>query len=695
MIYYLVNIFLSAFLLFQIQPMIAKYILPWFGGTPMVWSTVQMFFQALLTGGYAYAYWLTDRSRGRSREAVHLGLLALAFVQMLVLGFIWASPVTPDASWRPGSSAFPVWEIVKILAISVGPAYFLLSTNSPIIQSWFSRARPGRSPYALYAFSNVGSLLGLLTYPVFVEPNLGLATQGWVWSLGFGLFILLTGYGALRSLRSKAARDPGPAPVIEAGPRPGRGVQAMWLALSAAASLMMLATTGHITQEVAVIPFLWVLPLSLYLLTFIIAFSDERWYFRRATWIVFYVSTLFFAFALVRGPRLGVPLQLLIYLATLFFAALISHSELYRLRPHPAYLTRFYLMVSVGGALGGIFVSLVAPLIFNGFWELSLSLLFTWGLIVVLRSREASEQVKAFFHRHRLKLAGVGVVLLALTGTAFSLASQNTFFAERNFYGVVRVDQITDDGGRTVYRMVHGITVHGLQYQDPASSRKPTAYFTETSGVGLAILNHPRRGQGMRVGVIGMGIGVLASYAQEGDVYRFYEINPAAIRLAKGEGGYFTFLSGSPATIEVLAGDARISMERELENGQSQQYDLLVLDAFSSDSIPVHLIDSEAFDLYLKHLAPDGLLALHITNNYLDLRPVVWKLAGHYGLQVVYIEDAGSGKTVFPSQWMLVARDPAWFDIPAIAARADRMTGFTTDIPLWTDAYNNLFRILR
>jgi hypothetical protein len=696
MIFYILNIFLSAFLLFQIQPMIARYILPWFGGTPAVWSTVQMYFQMLLTGGYAYANWMIGRNRVARRELIHVILLGLTLVQIITLGFLWNSPVTPGLSWRPQGISFPIWEVFKLLTISVGPAYFLLSTNSPIMQAWFTRAYPQRSPYALYALSNVGSLLALVTYPIFVEPNIALAGQGWMWSAGFMLFALITGFGALRSLRTKRF-EPTDAPVpAEPVPAPGGAVQVLWLALSACASILLLATTSHITQEVAVIPFLWVLPLTVYLLTFVIAFSDEKWYPREFVFVAFYITTLLFAFALVRGPYLSVPVQVSIYALTLFFAALTCHGEIYRLRPHPSYLTRFYLMVSIGGALGGIFVNLVAPYIFKGFWELPLGILLAWGLIMYLRISQGPATARRFLRRNRLAISLGGLAALSIVGLAFAILSRSTLFVERNFYGLVRVDKaVIESTGQPVYKMVHGITVHGVQYLDPALKRKPTAYFTEQSGVGLAILNHPRREQGMRVGVVGMGIGVLAAYSQAGDVYRLYEINPAAIRLAQGEGGYFSFLKDSPAQVYVIPGDGRISLEQELQTGGSNQFDLLILDAFSSDSVPVHLIDEQAFAIYLEHLKPDGMLAMNITNNYLDLRPVAWKLAERFGLRMVYIINTGDGQTAYTSQWVLLARDPAMLNNPAIANRVTGMDDFNKSLPLWTDNYSNLFQILR
>ena len=696
MFFYILNIFLSAFLLFQIQPMIAKYILPWFGGTPAVWSTVQMYFQLLLTGGYAYANWMISSKRSALRERIHVILLIFVFAQVVVLGFLWKSPISPDLSWRPLGISYPVWEIFKLLTISVGPAYFLLSTNSPIMQAWFSRAYPQRSPYVLYALSNAGSLLALVTYPILVEPRLTLIGQGWMWSSGVMLFALFTLFGTLRSLRTHRQDAPALEVVKETIPPLKNRTQFLWLALSACASILLLATTSHITQEVAVIPFLWVLPLTAYLLTFIIAFSDEKWYPRQAVFIAFYLSTLLFAFALVRGPRIGVPLQVVIYTLTLFLAALACHGELYRLRPHPSQLTKFYLMVSIGGALGGIFVTLIAPILFKGYWELPLGILFAWGLLMYIRISLGPVGRRAFFLRNRAALSIGAVLVLGIIAGAFAIVSREILFVERNFYGLIRVDKtIIASSGQPVYKMVHGITEHGVQFIDPALKRKTTAYFTEQSGAGLAFLNHPKRGNNMRVGVIGMGIGVLAAYSQPGDAYRFYEINPAAIRLAEGEGGYFSFLSDSPAKMDVIPGDGRISLEQELKTGGSNQFDILILDAFSSDSIPVHLIDKEAFEIYLEHLKQNGLLGINVTNNYIDLRSVAWQLAQQFGLQMVYISNPGDGQAGYTSQWILMTRDTSYFEIPAIKNRITVSDDFNKNLPIWTDDYSNLFLLLK
>jgi hypothetical protein len=695
MAYFTISIFLSAFLLFQVQPMIAKYILPWFGGTPAVWSTVMLFFQILLTGGYAYASWL---NRSRRREIVHLVLLGLSLVIMVILGLTWKSPITPSVSWKPEAGASPIWEIFKLLTVSVGLPYFLISSNSPLVQSWFTQAFPGQTAYRLYALSNAGSLIALMTYPVLVEPYLSLAWQGRLWSLMYLVYAGLASYGAIRVLRTKLKRSPHILPLrAELAQRPKMRDYFLWIALAAIASILLLATTNYITQDVAVIPFLWVLPMTIYLLSFVLTFSGGRWYSRQIYVVLFFVAIILYVWAIVNPSDVSTMLQLGILSLLLFTACMICHGELYNLRPNSWYLTTFYLMVSIGGALGGFLINFVAPFFFKGYWELPIGYIACWSLFLVV----------VFFnrtpHHSRLVFVANGVLfistLLILGMIAFIYVYSDlheSLGSWRNFYGVIRVKEFGLPGlDSHNYALVHGRTIHGLQLLDTEQLDVPTAYYGEASGVGLAILNHPKHGGGMRLGILGLGIGTLSAYGQQGDVYRFYEINPVVVRLAEGEGGYFHYLQDTQAKVEIILGDARLSLERELAEEQLQQYDVMVLDVFSSDSIPVHLLDEQSFSLYLKHLAPDGILAVHITNRYLDLVPVVWTLADNFSLSRVLINDSGNGTTIFPSIWMLLARDPAILQAPAINARATPMLNYTPHIRLWTDDFSNLFQILK
>ena len=713
MAYFAVCIFLSAFLLFQVEPMIAKLILPWFGGSSAVWSTVVLFFQGLLTGGYAYADWLLHKAR--RREIIHLVLLGVSLGLMFVLGFVWKSPITPSSNWRPLGSDSPIWGIFRLLFISVGLPYFLLSSNSPLIQAWFDRAYPAKTAYRLYALSNLGSLLGLVTYPVLIEPYLTLAWQGRIWSMVYVLYAGLAAYGAVKALRVRpgglhpiaVASDNAAASLTE-GSRPGVKQYILWIALAATASILLLAVTSEITQEVAVIPFLWVLPMTIYLLTFVLAFSGERWYSRQVYLLLFFASTLLAGWALAHSDNLSVIEQIGIYGLVLFSACMVCHGELFRMRPHPVHLTSFYFMVSIGGALGGALINFVAPYIFKGFWELPLGLALCWLVfLLVTLNRKPSWPNRWVFIANEVLLLSAFVIAGVRSYQLIRSDLGNDLLIERNFYGVLRVRQkdfyavipIPLEGRNiTAYHrfaLIHGVTIHGYQFHDDTLRDLPTSYYGKSSGAGLAIIDHPNRGKGMRVGVLGLGVGTLAQYGQPGDVYRFYEINPAVIRLAEGENGYFSFLADSQAKVEIVPGDARLSMEQELAAGKNQNYDVLAVDVFSSDSIPVHLLDEEAFQVYLQQLSPQGILAIHISNRRLDLVPVVWTLANHFNLARVLINDPGDGVITYPSSWILLASDPNLLANPAIASRAESMDNYVSHVRLWTEDYNNLFQILK
>jgi hypothetical protein len=683
------SIFLSAFLLFQVQPMIGKAILPWFGGTPAVWSTVMLFFEVLLTGGYAYAYWLIGRVKAERQAVLHSLFLAAALLVLLTLALTWASPITPGASWEPSDVRSPVLDIFRSLIVSVGLPYFILAANGPLMQAWFSRQFPEQSYARLYALSNFGSLLGLLAYPALVEPLFSLKAQGWIWSIGFLLFALLTVRIAFARNRPRISAQPAADPIAREAP-PAFALKALWVALAATASLFLLAVTNQISQEVAVIPFLWVLPLALYLLSFMITFSGERWYPRTFFAAVFLLSAGLTLVVMLNATAIQVVWQILAYCLLLFAACMVCHGELYRLRPPAQHLTTFYLMVSIGGACGGIFVSLVAPVIFNGYWEFFVALAMTIAIVLTVLRSSGEPVARA---RFIVTVFGLVTVMLAL----LSITSSSALFSQRNFYGVIRVRELIPDGSTArAYVMSHGITAHGLQFIDPVLRRLPTTYYVPEAGAGLAILHHPRYGNApMRVGLLGLGVGTLAAYAQPGDEYRLYEINPVVIALAQGQEGYFSFLADSDAEITIIPGDARISLKRELAAGQGQDFHMLVLDTFSSDSIPVHLVTREAFTVYLAHLAPDGIIAAHITNLHLDLQPVFWQLAQYHNLSMVRVNYPGDSQGGYASHWILLAREPALLNTPAIQQHAVDLRGYSTGIRLWTDDYSNLFQILK
>ena len=711
--FYAFSVLLSAFLLFQIQPMIGKYILPWFGGTPAVWSVVLLFFQALLTGGYAYAYWLLGRLRHRQQGMVHLVVVGVSVGLLLAAALAWPSPLTPDVSWRPQGGALPMWGIVKVLAVAVGVPYFLLSSNSTLMQAWFSRDHPSGTPYRLYALSNAGSLLALISYPILFEPNLTLRSQAWLWSAGYVLFAVSALYLGLRTRRPAQADGVQVSRESQAGAdtRPGIGVYVLWIGLAACASALLVSVTGQITQEVAVIPFLWVLPLTIYLLTFILAFAAGRGYSRPLYLGAFLIASFVSVWMLVKWPPFSILTQIVIYALLLFVCCMVCHSELFKLRPHPRYLPSFYLMIAFGGAVGGAFVTLLAPYLFStGFWELQWGLVACWVLLAatfqleqtpVRSRRERKQRQRGAQNRRGLKPAVSALSLVALLlGSATVLVMQaissGTLLATRNFYGMLRVWEInTDVPGRVAYQLTHGKTVHGFQFEANSLRGLPTTFYAESSGVGLSIASHPARSGGLRIGALGLGIGVIAAYGQSGDSFRFYEINPDVIRIAEGDGGYFSFLKDSPADIDLVPGDARVSLERELASTGSQGFDLLVLDAFSGDAMPLHLLTKEAFEIYLKHLRRDGVIAINVSNRYFNLDWEVYRLADALSLGTALIEDRGDGVQSYDSVWMLLTREPSFLGLPAIAARSAQRPSIPANLRVWTDDFSNLLQILR
>jgi hypothetical protein len=707
-------VILSAFLLFQVEPMIGKVILPWFGGTSAVWSTVLLFFQCLLTGGYAYAYWLLGRLRSRQQATVHLVLLGLSVGLLIVTAIAWPSPLTPDASWRPADNAQPILGILKVLAVAVGVPYFLLASNSTLMQAWFSREPAGRTPYRLYALSNAGSLVALLTYPILFEPGLTLRAQAYLWSGAFVVVAISAGALVLRAARRLPAASAGPAGSGAAGEaRPQIVVYLLWLGLAACASALLISVTNQITQEVAAVPFLWVVPLSLYLLTFILAFSGRLLYSRRIYLVAFFVVAFLAIWMMPRLPWFSMGSQIAIFCVLLFVCSMICHTELYALRPPAHRLPSFYLAVAAGGALGGIFVNLIAPHLFTtGFWELQWTVLASGALATAVLARE--QWVPATTRRRKrnaparepsgllaLKPGVIACVsgLVILSGLLIAVMqafASNTLLARRSFYGVLRVSEINvEQPENRAYRLTHGRTVHGIQFEASELRDVPTTYYAETSGVGLALLNHPARPGSLRVGGLGLGIGVIAHYGQAGDIFRFYEINSDVVRLAEGEGDYFSFVADSKAETQVIAGDARLSLERELASEGSHAFDVLVLDAFSGDAVPLHLLTREAFQVYLGHLDADGVIAVNVSNRYFDLSLPIYRLAEALGLQSAMIVDPGDGLRSYNSIWMLLARDRSLLDLPAIADRAMTAPTLPAGLRLWTDDYSNLLQVLR
>jgi len=671
MILYAVTIFLSAFLLFQVQPLIAKVILPWFGGTAAVWTTCMLFFQLLLLAGYVYSHAYV-RLRVPARRQIHIALLVLAAATL---------PLAASAAWKPEGGEDPTWRILGLLATSVGLPYFVLSTTGPLVQAWYARSHEGAAPYRLFALSNLGSMLALVSYPLAVEPLLTLGHQAAVWSAGFVLFALAC---AMLAWRSKAAE----ALPLAGGDTaaPGAGLKALWAALAACASLLLLAFTSHMTLNIAAIPFLWVLPLALYLLSFVLCFEASGWYRR---WLFLPLLAAGFAGVCVTLTRSNPSIWTLIplYSATLFAACMVCHGELARSKPHPRHLTGFYLMLALGGAAGGVLVGLVAPKVFEDLYELPIGMVALSLLVTVALLRDRSSVLhRRFGIAARIVLLALAAALAVALYRTYAENSADTRVTSRNFYGVLNVRD-TGEGPDAMRSLSHGTIIHGKQFLEPDRRDWPTSYYGLKSGVGLALVD--ARGHGpLRVGVVGLGTGTLAAYGRTGDVFRFYDINPDVVELARTE---FTFLKDSPAKVEVALGDARLSMERE----PAQNFDVLALDAFSSDAIPVHLLTVEAFKTWLRHLKPGGVLAVHISNRYLDLVPVVQQAARHLSLELRQVEnDDEDDAGVYRSDWMLLSTSPAAFEGQLLKEAGERLDAVPS-VKLWTDDYSDLYRILK
>ena len=675
---YALAAFAAGLLVFAIQPMIAKFVLPRFGGGSDVWTACMLFFQAMLLCGYAYGHLAASRLGRRTQAVVHIAVLAAA---------VAALPIRPSAVGPNGLP--PVAAVLAMLTVSVGLPYFALASSSPLLQSWFAHTSSTGQPYRLYAWSNAGSLLAVVGYPFVLEPWLSRHAQAaaWSWAAG-GLAALVACLALVLLARPKAvaaqdADTPRPDP---AAPEPHRGDLWLWIVLPASASVVLLAATNKITQDVAAIPLLWMAPLCLYLLSFVVCFHDRRWYVRPLWMVILLVCLVAAVYADRQRRDLSILAQIGIYLATVGACCMVCHGELYRLRPSRHRLTRYYLCIALGGCVGGVLVAVVVPLIFRTYTELYLGLA-ACCISVLLADRTCSPRAR----RRRWAYAGVIVfacVLVAVVGPQRG-ANERALAARRNFYGLVTVwDQDTDSPVRRKHVLTHGVTIHGLQFTADDRRALPTAYYGRDSGVGLAIAQlAPSRP--WRIGVIGLGVGTVATYGRPGDAICFYEINPAVADVARA---YFTYLADTAARVEVVMGDARLSLERQAD----QDFDLLALDAFSGDSVPLHLLTAEAVELYLRHLAPEGVLAVHCSGLYLDLQPVVTKLAQHAGLAAVCIIDGGDAdKGTLGSTWVLLARDGKVFDAAPIRRAAGPAPADLDRIALWTDDYTNPLQLLR
>ncbi len=653
----LVTVTGSSALLFLIQPVVAKALLPRFGGSAGVWIACMLFFQVVLLAGYFYSYALTRFLQPKAQAAVHLILLTASLALL---------PLRLRTDW-PMQSTHPVLAILGTLALSAGFPYFLLSTTSPLLQAW-QAARGISFPYRLFAVSNAASLASLLSYPITIEPYLTTGRQLLYWSIAYAVVVVLLGAESLRS--GGKARDL----ALSAGPPADYREGLLWVALAACASTLWLAVANHLSHEVAAVPFLWILPLGLYLLSFILCFQDDRWYTP-----ALYRWLLPAAWALVcwrvarPGSIGGLAGEVAIFSCALFVCCMFCHGELAASRPDAkSGLTRFYLLVALGGAAGGLFVGVAAPALFSGFLELPIGI--TASVLLAL------SQLFGFPARRLARLA-LFAALAFVFATRYRAASD--VIEVRNFYGTLRVLNV-GEGDTAARALYSGSTLHGLQFLDPARRNMAVTYYGPQSGVARALTALPAGGT-RRVGLIGLGAGSLAVYGRKGDQFRFYEINPADIDIARRD---FTFLSDSEASVSVVEGDGRLAMQQE----EPASFDAIVVDAFSDDAIPVHLLSAEAFRNYFQHLRAPGLLILHITNRYLNLEPVLARAAAALQKHVLIVRNAANpARQIRAADWAVMGGPEAplgalsnWGEAPAPGA-----------VQLWTDEFSNLFQVVR
>jgi hypothetical protein len=663
------TVFLGALLLFLLEPMAAKELLPVFGGASAVWITCLVFFQAALFAGYLYAHVLARSEARPFWMRFHWVLLALA----VLCAALWAGGGGP----RWVSPEHPVAGICVRLAMSIGLPFMVLAATSPLLQVWLRRVEAGSVPYRLYGLSNFGSLLALAAYPTLIEPYLSLRVQRVAWCAGLVVFAMSSGWLAWRVRLAPSAIDDADASPTDATPLRAK---LLWLLLPMVGAMQLSSVTQHMTANVAAIPLLWIIPLATYLLTFVIAFQGSRWLPRSP--LLGVLAVLLYALGnFLTRPEYRVPtgLGIGLFLAELCIACLVCHTELYRLRPQGSgETTKFYLAMAAGGAAGSFLVGVAAPFVFRGNYDLLLTFVVTAAVVLPVRWSDGWKQ-RVLWGAMTLATAWFCVTLKATY-------SQSVLTSERNFYGSLRVKSGVDIEGVDMRMLMHGSIVHGTQIFSPDLMRVPTTYYAADSGLGLALAacceEHARR-----IGVVGLGVGTVAAYGREGDSIRFYEINPAVQPIAEN---WFTYLRQSKAAITFADGDARASLAKE----QPRKFDVLAIDAFSGDAIPLHLLTVEALTIYRRHLAPGGVLAFHISNQYVDLEPELAALARATGMAARRVTSmAVEPRGEFQASWILLTDDSRLFAQPLLltAVPLKELRGVTA----WTDDSSSLLRLVR
>ena len=695
-----IAIFTSAFLVFEIQPIIAKVILPIYGGTPSVWTTCVLFFQIGLLIGYIYSHYLVKNTPIKNQVIIHSCLL---IISLIIIPLIFDKPEKTQT--LPQSLG-----IIQSLVSTVGVPFIILSASAPLFQHWFGILNPKKSPYRLYALSNMGSLLGLLSYPFIIEPLFSLSTQLETWTAGYLLFFILSLWCQWKVINFSLTknfyklnnenhkRNVSQTSSINFTDR------IIWVFLSSGGSIILLAVTNKMCQDIAALPFLWVVPLCLYLLTFILCFEKDKWY-QRNIWFIFLMFSIGLCAYVLNNEfdenQIPIAFQIFIYCAALFGCCMIFHGELVRRKPSTDKLTIFYIYIALGGALGGLFVNFIAPMVFSGFWELHISLVLvcTLALLILFKHNQSGYRVhflRINFYAGKRYLSFIGTIglffLLYVLKNNITSMKRPSIFSTRSFLGVLHVFEYQKGTNNHFRILKHGRTGHGVQWVSETNKNQPTAYYGNCSGAALTINQFPSKNSKLKIGAIGMGIGTIAAYGQKNDSIRFYEINQDVNQIAKD---YFSYIKNSKANIEVAIGDARQTLENELLTPGPRQYDIMLVDAFNGDAIPTHLLTKEASDLYWKHLHKDGILAFHITNKQFDLSDIIRQLAIHANKKAIPIIDDGEcDEYSVENYWILITENEVFINNSEVQKVDSEWVNEVKPI-IWTDDFNNLFEIVK
>jgi len=700
---YLSIIFLSAFLLFQVQPIIAKLILPLFGGGAAIWTACLLFFQAFLLLGYLYAHVLSKCKHLSVQVSIHAVALFISLFFMPI-GLKQLSEFNQSA---------PLNDILQLLVLSIGVPYFLLSSTGPLVQKWLSyvyASKTGFTPYKLYSLSNIGSLLALMSYPFIFEPIFSLPNQLLYWSAAYILLVVLLIAFCVQLFRLVLSVSTQQEHIREVDVTHIKAFKLdwlLWLALSAVGVILLVSITNAMTQNIPPVPFLWILPLSLYLLTFIISFHSPKWYVRWYWYILFVLSSFAGLLMFFIGSQFDILSQILIYSGILLSSCMICHGELVKLKPSTNRLTLFYLNMSLGGFLGSAFVAFSAQRFFTQFLEFPIALVLVFvllGLSIYLIKTHSATYFKSDANNsyqnnsnnHSDKATtliasscGVFAVLLVLGFVSLNQQfKQNTVELSRNFYGLLSVKDV-EVNGLVERRLIDGTTSHGTQSQNKNLAHIPMSYYRENTGVALA-LQHLFLTPTINVGLIGLGAGTLATYGRRGDDYTFYELNPNVERIAHE---HFTYIKQSRANVNVVLGDGRVALQKELDNGNVNNFDVLVIDAFSGDSVPAHLLTVEAFTLYFKHLKAEGIIAIHVSNSHLDLTALVKGLAKNAGYSALYFKTKATDKEVTQTEWIIATNNQLFIKNNKVKRLQSQWP--STNELVWTDNYSNLLSVLK